>query len=131
VDHTDFGRYLSQQRELRGVSREELARLTKIPPTLLAALEDGQVERLPERVFVVHHVRAYARTLGLEEEEVLLRFQEVDAASGPPAEPAPAPTGEGRKRQALVALALLTLLVAAALAAYLALGGPPGAGGAP
>ncbi len=46
MDHVEFGKYLSQQRELRGLSRDDVARETKIPPTLIAALEAGQVERL-------------------------------------------------------------------------------------
>jgi cytoskeletal protein RodZ len=78
VGYEDFGRYLSQQRELRGTSREELARSTKIPPSLLEALEHGQVERLPERIFVLNYLRAYSEALGLAEEETLLRFEEVE-----------------------------------------------------
>lgn len=74
----EFGRYLGQQRELRGLTREDMSQSTKIPPSLLEALELGQVERLPERVFVINFVRSYANVLGLEEEETLLRFQEVE-----------------------------------------------------
>jgi cytoskeletal protein RodZ len=78
VNHADFGRYLSRQRELRGLSRDEIARVTKIPPTLLAALEEGEVTRLPDRVFVLHWVRAYAEFIGLEPNETVLRYEEVE-----------------------------------------------------
>ena len=78
MGYEGFGRYLSQQRELRGTSREALARATKIPPSLLEALEHGQVERLPERIFVLNYLRAYSEALGLDEEETLLRFEEVE-----------------------------------------------------
>jgi cytoskeletal protein RodZ len=78
VDYTDFGRYLSQQRELRGVSRADVATVTKIPVNLLAALESGEVERLPERIFVVNYIRAYAQVIGLESHEAVLRFEEID-----------------------------------------------------
>jgi cytoskeletal protein RodZ len=125
VEYGDFGRYLSQQRELRGMTREELARVTKIPPTLLAALEEGQVERLPERIFVLHHVRAYARVLGLSEEDVLLRFEEVD---GLPPEPPPAQLEQQRRKRAVATLALLTLLVAAAVVLLLVYGRAQAAG---
>lgn len=74
---TDFGKYLVQQRELRGLSREDVSQATKIPPSLLKALETGQAERLPERVFVVNFLKAYAQVVGLEQDEVLLRFEEV------------------------------------------------------
>lgn len=126
MDHADFGRYLSQQRELRGMSRDEVARATKIPPTLLAALEAGQVERLPERVFVLNYVRAYARVIGLEPEEAVLRYEEVDGlptATTPrfgPGEGAAAPTSRRPPRWALALGALV--LVAGLLALAGALG---------
>ena len=78
MTHSEFGRYLSQQRELRGLSRDEVSRVTKIPPTLLEALEAGTVRRLPERVFVLKHVRAYAEVIGLEPNEAALRYEEVE-----------------------------------------------------
>ena len=84
MNHTEFGRYLSQQRQLRGLSRDEVSRVTKIPPTLLEALEEGTVRRLPERVFVLKHVRAYAEVIGLAPDEAALRYEEVE----PPPDPA-------------------------------------------
>lgn len=79
MSYEDFGRYLGQQRELRGLSRDELSQITKIPPSMLEALELGMIERLPERVFVRNIVRSYAGQLGLEEAEVMLRFQEAES----------------------------------------------------
>jgi cytoskeletal protein RodZ len=78
VDYADFGRYLAQQRELRGVSRADVASATKIPANLIAALETGQVERLPERIFIVNYIRAYAQVIGMESQEAVLRFEEID-----------------------------------------------------
>ncbi len=49
-DFVDFGTWLRTQREGRGLSVEDLARSTKIPPTLIGALEEGQSERFPENV---------------------------------------------------------------------------------
>ena len=43
MDHAEFGKYLAQQRELRGMSRDEVSAKTKIPVSLLSALEGGQV----------------------------------------------------------------------------------------
>lgn len=78
MDYADFGRYLAQQRELRGVSRADVASATKIPANLIAALETGQVERLPERIFVVNYIRAYAQVIGMESQDAVLRFEEID-----------------------------------------------------
>jgi len=85
VDYADFGRYLSQQRELRGVSREDVARLTRIPLNLLIALEMGEVARLPGSIFTRHYIRAYARAIGVAPEEAVLRYEEIERSesSGP------------------------------------------------
>jgi len=113
VDFADFGRYLSQQRELRGVSREDVARLTRIPLNLLIALEMGQVERLPGRIFVLNYIRAYARAIGLEAEEAVLRFEEVErGARAQVPEPAVEPRKKARARL-LIACGVVVLLAAA------------------
>ncbi|RYZ33375.1 MAG: helix-turn-helix domain-containing protein [Myxococcaceae bacterium] len=113
MDHVDFGKYLSQQRELRGLSREDVSRETKIPPSLVAALEAGQVERLPERVFVLNYIRAYAQVIGLSPEEAALRYEEVDRAV-----PAPSPVQlekERRKRAYVILAAVLAVLLLGAV----------------
>jgi cytoskeletal protein RodZ len=108
VDHVGFGKYLSQQRELRGMSREDICRETKIPPSLVAALEEGQMERLPARIFVLNYIRAYARVIGMEPEEAVLRYEEVDKAT--PA-PSPAALEKERRRRAYVGLTVMLLVL--------------------
>lgn len=79
----ELGAFLRQQRELRGLSRDDVARSTRIPPTLVAALEDGQADRFPELVFVVNHLKAYAQALGLSADDVLNRFHEIPGTLAP------------------------------------------------
>jgi cytoskeletal protein RodZ len=117
VDHVEFGKYLSQQRELRGLSRDEVSRVTKISPSLIAALEEGQVERLPARVFVVNYIRSYASVIGLAPEEAILRYDEVDKATP---EPSPVVLERERRRRAWLALAVL-LVVALGMGTYVTL----------
>ncbi|HET9449371.1 MAG TPA: helix-turn-helix transcriptional regulator [Aggregicoccus sp.] len=117
MDHIDFGRFLTQQRELRGLSRDEVARATKIPPTLIAALESGQVERLPARIFVLNYIRAYAQVIGMEPEEAVLRYEEMDKTV--PSEPPPAALERARRNRAWVGLVLTLVAVAIAVAAVL------------
>ncbi|MFE8597611.1 helix-turn-helix transcriptional regulator [Archangium violaceum] len=117
MDHVEFGKYLSQQRELRGLSRDEVSQVTKISPSLIAALEEGQMERLPSRVFVVNYIRAYATVIGLAPEEAILRYEEVDKATP---EPSPVVLERERRRRAWVALAVL-LVVVLGVGAYVAL----------
>ena len=117
MDHVEFGKYLSQQRELRGLSRDEVSQVTKISPSLIAALEEGQMERLPSRVFVVNYIRAYATVIGLAPEEAILRYEEVDKATP---EPSPVVLERARRRRAWVALAVL-LVVVLGVGGYVAL----------
>ncbi len=76
-DYFDFGRYLQVQRELRGLTLDDIARHTKIPPTLIGALETGQAERFPERIFVLNYIRSYAAVVGLSPDDAVNRFHEI------------------------------------------------------
>lgn len=116
MDYVEFGKYLSQQRELRGLSRDEVSRVTKISPSLITALEEGQVERLPGRVFVVNYVRAYAQVIGLEPDEAVLRYQEVDKAT-----PEPSPVALERERRRRAWFILAGVLLVLGVGAYVAL----------
>ncbi len=79
-DYLAFGRYLRAQRELRGLAVDEIARRSKIPPTLIDALEEGQAERFPERVFLLNYVRSYATIVGLDPDDALNRLEQVPEA---------------------------------------------------
>jgi cytoskeletal protein RodZ len=115
LNHADFGKYLVQQRELRGMSRAEVAKATKIPDSVLGALESGQVERLPGRIFVLNYIRAYAQVIGLAEQEAVLRYEELDRAhSGP----GPEELERARRRRAWLTLVGVLLAVGAAVAAF-------------
>lgn len=122
MDHVDFGKYLQQQRVLRGMSLEAVAKETKISESLLRALEGGQVERLPGRIFVLNYVRAFAHVIGLNPEETVLRYEEIDktAQTSPP----PAALERQRKKKALMQLGIVVLVVAAAAAAFFWLNAP-------
>lgn len=98
LGYVELGKYLTQERELRGLSREDVSRETKIPPSLLMALETGQAERLPSRVFVVNFLKAYAEVVGLDQDEVLLRYEEV-AGSPEPEGPVTSPAEAERRRR--------------------------------
>ena len=71
-----IGPYLRQMRERQGLSLDEVASLTRIQPKFLSALEDEDFSVLPGQVFARGFVRTYARSLGIDEEDVLRRFSE-------------------------------------------------------
>jgi transcriptional regulator with XRE-family HTH domain len=112
-----FGRYLLQERELRGLSREEVSRLTKLAPMVIDALESGEPQRMPARAYLLGYLRAYAGAVGLDPDEVVLRWQEVAVVEAP-APPGRSPPGPWR----LVLVAALAALIVAALVAALVLG---------
>lgn len=117
-DHATFGRFLSQQRELRGLSRDDLASATRIPPTLIAALEDGLPQRLPERIFVLNYIRSYAQVVGLSFDEAVTRYEEIEGVQPEP-EVAPEELERRRRKRAWRNLAVLT--VVAAIGGYAAM----------
>lgn len=126
VEATDhFGTYLRRQREARGLSLSALSRATKIQEAKLTAIEEGRLEALPARVFVIGYIEAYARAVGADPSEAiaLLRRQTPEMASPPIGECLPkvvarAPTAEeptaaaGNRRLGVVLVVFLLLIVA-------------------
>ncbi|HLG18905.1 MAG TPA: helix-turn-helix transcriptional regulator [Bdellovibrionota bacterium] len=70
----NFGAYLRRERILRGITRNEIARVTKVRPEYVEALEGNRFAELPPRAFVVGFLRVFARHVGLNGDEVVNRF---------------------------------------------------------
>ncbi len=79
-----FGRWLVRERELRGLGRAEVIRATKLAPGVVEALESGEAGAIPPRAYVVGYLRAYAVAVGLDADEVVLRFHEAAGPAGAP-----------------------------------------------
>src|SRR5271169_738914 len=78
-----FGERLRREREMRGVSLDDIADGTKIGTRLLRALEEEQFELLPGGIFNKGFVRAYAKYLGLNEEEAVADYLEAAGETAP------------------------------------------------
>lgn len=65
------GRYIRDQRTRQGMSLEQLAAATKIPPRQLERLEEDDFQGMHGMVFVKGFYRCCARVLRLDEEYVL------------------------------------------------------------
>lgn len=74
-----FGRWLTRERELRGLSREEVVRTVKLAAGAVEALECGEEARMPARAYAVGYLRAYAAAVGLDADQVVLRYEEATA----------------------------------------------------
>jgi cytoskeletal protein RodZ len=66
-----FGEKLRKQREQRGIELDAISNTTKISTRMLRALEDEHFDQLPGGVFNKGFVRAYARHVGLDEQEAV------------------------------------------------------------
>ncbi|MEW6433090.1 MAG: helix-turn-helix transcriptional regulator [Myxococcota bacterium] len=111
-DYVDFGRFLKARRVLKGLSIDEVARRTKISHALVGALEEGQSERLPARVFVLNYIKSYAQVVGLEPEQAVSRFEAIPEA--PRAEPFDPAALEAARRERAFASLFVALALSAA-----------------
>jgi len=73
----DFGSYLKAERELRGVTLEELHTKTRIPMYYLQALEKNLFDELPEEVFIRGYIRSFAKVIGANEDEMLSAYIDI------------------------------------------------------
>lgn len=67
----DFGATLRLARERRKLTLQAVSETTKISPSVLTALENNDIERLPGGLFIRSFVRAYATEVGLDPEETV------------------------------------------------------------
>jgi cytoskeletal protein RodZ len=75
-----FGEKLRRERERQGLELADIAIATKIGTRHLQSIEDEDLSRLPGGVFNRGFVRAYARHLGMQDEEKEL-IADMDALS--------------------------------------------------
>ncbi|MBS0481383.1 MAG: DUF4115 domain-containing protein [Proteobacteria bacterium] len=65
------GARLMRAREASGMSRAQMAELTKIPERHLAEIEANNFGALPARTYAVGFSRSYAKALGLNDQEIV------------------------------------------------------------
>jgi hypothetical protein len=70
-----IGDYLARQRQLRGISRDDLCNLTRIPLRSLERLESGIFDEIDDG-FVRGFVRTVAEALGLDPDDTLARMSQ-------------------------------------------------------
>jgi cytoskeleton protein RodZ len=85
-----FGEKLKLEREKRKMTLEEISSSTKIGTRMLQALEEEKFNQLPGGIFNKGFVRAYARMVGLDEDQAVADYLQ---ASG---EALPKPDSAGR-----------------------------------
>lgn len=71
---TEIGAYLQNLRQRQDISLEEVASTTLIPVRTLAAIEAGDLHRLPEPVYVQGFIKRYADAIGVDGTEFANAF---------------------------------------------------------
>jgi len=120
MSSTTFGEQLKREREMRGVSIEEISAATRISTRFLQALEKDHWEQLPGGVFNRGFIRAVAQFLGLDGDTMVAEYElerKFTAPETPVVVAAPAEIPRNW-RPAVTAVALLAALVAGGWFAY-------------
>lgn len=118
-----FGDRLRREREMRGITLDEIAESTKIARRHLESLEKEEFDSLPGGIFNRGFVRSYARYLGIDEDQAVADYSAA-AAEPQPAEaenkfpldiPEPDPELNPRRSTLPLLLALLALVAVLAI----------------
>jgi len=72
-----LGKYLRNQRESKKISLREVAKNTRVREHILRTIEEDQHTLLPPPTYVKGFLLAYAKYLGLDPNDVLLRYERV------------------------------------------------------
>lgn len=137
-----FGDRLRKEREQRGITLDDISLNTKIGTRLLRALEEEKFDQLPGGIFNKGFVRAYARHVGIDEDQAVADYMstvdenqdrtlgaEPESSQAPESVPGPAQEAhihvvrEARQRDSAAnipwgLLAILLLLIALAFASW-------------
>src|SRR5258708_1756797 len=111
-----FGERLRRERELRGITLDEISGSTKISKRHLQALEEEDFDALPGGIFNKGFVRAYARYVGIDEEQAVTDYIAADNEQEPaearfPLEVHKPVNLNPRRSYAPIILALVALLI--------------------
>ena len=87
MDASTLGDGLHIARTHSGRSLAELSSITRVPTRYLTALEQNDFSVLPNRVFSIGYVRAYAAALGLDEQLAVERFKRESPDPSVPLQP--------------------------------------------
>jgi len=72
-----LGEFLRGERQAKGISLQQVAADTRVSMKMLQAIEEGDTEQLPAPVLVKGFLRAYARSIGLNPEDVIIEYQDL------------------------------------------------------
>lgn len=75
-----LGEFLRKAREAKGLTLEEVQEVTKIRQFFLESMENGNFDALPGQAYVKGFLRNYASAVGISEQEVIERYNQLTQA---------------------------------------------------
>ncbi len=113
-----------REREARKLTLEDISRSTKIRTQFLAAIEQDAFDQLPGGIISKGFIRAYARELGVDDQQAIADYVQITAPKQSYAQLPPEPPSHHHKKISLAAQSWAVLAVALATLAFgfLALG---------
>jgi len=66
----DIGNFLRERREAKGISLDEVEKDLKIRKKYLQTLEEGNIDIIPGKTYLVGYLRNYSKYLGIDEENI-------------------------------------------------------------
>jgi cytoskeletal protein RodZ len=74
-ERESLGKYLKRERENRKLSLKEVSKQIKVREPFLRAVEEDRRDLLPSVTYVKGFLSAYAKYLGLDSNEIILRYE--------------------------------------------------------
>lgn len=81
----DIGNFLKEKREAKGISLIEVEKDLKIRKKYLQALEDGNVDAIPGKTYIIGYLRNYSKYLGINEEninQIIKTYHDLEKKTG-------------------------------------------------
>ncbi len=110
-----IGDTLKKARLEKGISHAEIEKITKIRTRYLTSMENEQWDQFPGRVYLRGFLRTYSRQLGLNDDEIVTAFDELqikEAKTEPLPEKIEIPGKPRKKLGIILAVIAIVLLVA-------------------
>jgi cytoskeletal protein RodZ len=71
----DIGNFLRERREASGISLIEVEKDLKIRKKYLQALEEGNIDAIPGKTYLIGYLRNYSKYLGIDDENIIQIIQ--------------------------------------------------------
>ncbi|GMT41592.1 MAG: hypothetical protein IEMM0002_0003 [bacterium] len=109
---TTLGDKLKREREVRGVTLDEISQATNIRTSFLSAMEGNDFLTLPGPVFVTGFLRSYSAHLGLDADKIVAEYESLGIADPDELYPSPTENIENDRFSIAAVIAVLVLMLA-------------------